>query len=189
MKTREELPDLLNSKGLTGVGVEVGVCKAEFLTHLASKWNGSKLYGVDAWRYFPGLDDLNNGDNNTQLNNLAQAFMSTYSFGSKVVLIRDLSKSAADLFDDESLDFVYLDAGHDYDSVKVDLEAWYPKVKKGGILAGHDYFDGTIFFKVTGGEAVSHFSVKKAVDDFAASLNVTINKTEEQYAPTWWFEV
>lgn len=54
-------------------------------------------------------------------------------------------------FKDESLEFVFIDASHDYQSVKEDIEAWYPKVKLGGILSGHDYeyFEG----------------VKKAVDE------------------------
>jgi predicted O-methyltransferase YrrM len=39
----------------------------------------------------------------------------------------------------ETLDFVYIDANHDYDSVMVDICLWYPKIRKGGILAGHDY--------------------------------------------------
>ena len=41
--------------------------------------------------------------------------------------------------EDESLDFVYIDANHAYDWVVQDIELWYPKVKKGGILWGHDY--------------------------------------------------
>ncbi len=50
------------------------------------------------------------------------------------------SLDAAVKFKDASLDFVFIDAGHDYDSVKADILAWYPKIKPGGILAGHDYY-------------------------------------------------
>tara|TARA_R110002074_G_scaffold388087_1_gene570537 strand:- start:3486 stop:4073 length:588 start_codon:yes stop_codon:yes gene_type:complete len=45
----------------------------------------------------------------------------------------------ADLIENNSVDFVYIDAEHDYDSVKQDLSVWFPKVKIGGFLAGHDY--------------------------------------------------
>ena len=47
------------------------------------------------------------------------------------------------------MDFVFLDAAHDYENVKEDILSWYPKVKVGGWLTGHDYFLG-------------HFGVKKA---------------------------
>lgn len=49
------------------------------------------------------------------------------------------SAAAADLFEDESLDGIFIDAAHDYDSVVKDVAAWFPKVKPGGIFAGHDY--------------------------------------------------
>jgi len=49
------------------------------------------------------------------------------------------SIKASVLYADESLDFVFIDATHEYENVKNDINAWFPKVKRGGILAGHDY--------------------------------------------------
>lgn len=53
--------------------------------------------------------------------------------------IRENSFDAASFYDDESLDFVFIDADHTDFYFKKDLESWYPKVKKGGVIAGHDY--------------------------------------------------
>lgn len=53
--------------------------------------------------------------------------------------LRMTSLEASSLYEDESLDFVFLDASHKYEDIKMDMEAWYPKVKKGGIFSGHDY--------------------------------------------------
>jgi predicted O-methyltransferase YrrM len=53
--------------------------------------------------------------------------------------LRSLSWEGAKNYSDESLDFVFIDAAHDHESVIKDLVSWYPKVKKGGIIAGHDY--------------------------------------------------
>jgi cephalosporin hydroxylase len=60
-------------------------------------------------------------------------------FGDKIVLIISDSVTAANLFGNRSLEWVHLDARHDYASVKADIEAWLPKVKAGGWLSGDDY--------------------------------------------------
>jgi GR25 family glycosyltransferase involved in LPS biosynthesis len=53
--------------------------------------------------------------------------------------VRAVSWEGAAYYADESLDAVFIDAAHDYESVTKDLKAWYPKIKKGGVFAGHDY--------------------------------------------------
>jgi len=47
-------------------------------------------------------------------------------------------------YKDESLDFVFIDGAHDYESVKQDITDWYPKLKKYGIIAGHDYWQDQV---------------------------------------------
>jgi hypothetical protein len=56
-----------------------------------------------------------------------------------VNVIRDDSRAAAAQFDNESVDFLYVDASHSYEGVLGDLIAWYPKVKVGGVIAGDDW--------------------------------------------------
>ena len=53
--------------------------------------------------------------------------------------IQMLSLEASKLYEDESLDFVFIDAQHEYEAISADIAAWYPKVKRGGIIGGHDY--------------------------------------------------
>jgi hypothetical protein len=60
-------------------------------------------------------------------------------FGDKITLIISDSVTASRLFTDASLEWVHLDARHDYASVKADIEAWLPKLKPGGWLSGDDY--------------------------------------------------
>ncbi len=55
-----------------------------------------------------------------------------------VKIIRDTSVNTVINFQDNSLDFVYIDGAHDYDNVYNDLSHWYPKIKSDGIICGHD---------------------------------------------------
>jgi len=58
--------------------------------------------------------------------------------GLPVMSLEGDSAESASTFDDESVDFVFIDAAHDFESVSRDIRAWYPKVKPGGVIAGHD---------------------------------------------------
>ena len=59
--------------------------------------------------------------------------------------IRMASVDAAKIYEDNSLDFVFIDASHDEENVMADIDAWFPKVKKDGILAGDDWgFEGVV---------------------------------------------
>lgn len=69
-----------------------------------------------------------------------------------VIPIRGKSETIARLVADNRYSLVFIDAAHDYDAVKTDLNSWWPKVKAGGIFAGHDYFQDC--------------GVPKAVDEF-----------------------
>lgn len=80
-----------------------------------------------------------------------------------VDIIRTRSLDALDLFPDESLDFVYIDANHDFPNFTNDLHQWTKKVKIGGIVSGHDY---AIF------SYKKHNHVKRALDAYARSYRM-----------------
>lgn len=79
-------------------------------------------------------------------------------------LIKKMSMDALDDIPDRSLDFVYIDGNHKYGYVAMDLVEWSKKVRKGGIIAGHDYYD------IKGSRA--NRGVKYAVDGFTKSYDI-----------------
>lgn len=79
---------------------------------------------------------------------------------SNVEFIKKTSEEAAKLIDDESIDIAFIDAQHDKENVSRDINCWWPKIKKNGILSGHDYAPG-----ISGGvaDAVNSFFNKKQI--------------------------
>lgn len=113
-------------------GVEVGVYTGQSVAHLAVSL--INVWGEWAGQATVDLVDLELTKHGTRLN-LAPLERSE-------VLGRFLemhSTAASLLYDDASLDFVFIDADHGYHAVAQDIDAWRPKVRSGGILAGHDY--------------------------------------------------
>lgn len=197
--TRAEFPALLVEEGLTGVGVEVGVQEGVHARHILEHWPGT-LFAVDPWRYYPDYADLANVDQDTHDARYRITIRQLFDF-SKVArahVWRMTSAEAAMFFTPRSLDFVYLDARHDYAGVVADLAAWTMLIKPGGILAGHDYLDGALTFSGTdaaGNPIVGNctvptvFGVKRAVDEWAANMEWTVYVTTEEAFPTWYIKV
>lgn len=78
----------------------------------------------------------------------------------KIKWIKEKSADATRFIADNSLDFVYIDGNHTYESVAEDIFLYYPKVKKGGLLSGHDY---------------DYESVRQAVDEFVSKENLKLH--------------
>jgi hypothetical protein len=185
--SRDELPALLNARGLQGRGVEIGVKLGVYSDELLSNWHGEELVSIDPWL---SADP----DEYVDRSNVSQDEFDRYyeqtrerlsRHGSRSSIWRMTSVEAAAKVPDHSFDFVYIDARHDYESVKEDLAAWCAKVRPGGILAGHDYVDGDL--------PQGEFYVKSAVDEFFGERDIHVHGTEGPSAvemfPTWIVEV
>lgn len=137
--SRLELPRILNERGLTGIGVEVGVQTAWYGAQLRKQWDGLLYIGVDPYVVYPGSDVPQHDHEGYR----AQAIAALDATGRPYELLRVPSVGGAwqlrQRYGMESLDFVYLDGDHEYSAVMADLEAWWPLVKPGGIIAGHDW--------------------------------------------------
>lgn len=132
--TRDKLGDLFRFLGYT-VGAEVGVERGVFSDVLLTAHPGLTLHCVDAWQAYSGYRE-----------HVTQAKLDGFYdetrarlLGKNAVVHRGFSTDVAKEFADRSLDFVYIDACHDLPNTIADIHAWSPKVRKGGIIAGHDY--------------------------------------------------
>jgi len=198
---RDDLISDLKKLIPSGKGVEIGVFKGEFSKHILNNWEGT-LYMVDVWR--PLGDEYEDSSNHK---NHMEAYQDTMEnikgFEDKGIMVRATSEIAADMFQDESLDFIFIDANHAYDFVVEDISLWFPKLKKGGIFSGHDYInmdwyndpnfapngkDKYIYTSRLDGTPIYNgiFGVNTAVDEFCNKHGYTPNLTKEWFG-TWWF--
>ena len=171
LTTRNELPLVLNARGLFGCGVEIGVQRALYSAQLLASWKGSHLISVDPWSEAPSAEyiDIANVKQAEHDRIYTEACNRLAPFGARSTVRRQTSTEAATRVPHHSLDFVYIDARHDYASVMEDLEAWFDKVRPGGIFAGHDYIDGMF--------PAGEFGVKSAVDAFFRARNIAVFAT------------
>jgi hypothetical protein len=147
------------------VCAEVGVHVGGFSAILLNELNPAVLFLIDPWAQ--GHDKNSNGQvYSDDLNGLTTAYSSAADeqlvlerfseniLAGQVRPIKDYSYNAVDRIEDASLDMVYIDASHLYESVKADISAYLPKLKESGLLCGHDYVNWC------------NFGVVKAVDEF-----------------------
>ena len=131
--------ELIKQLKFTGKGVEVGTFKGEFAKQILDSTDiDLKLFMVDVWM---GLGDEYKDASNHNIHTTAYAdtMKSIEGHEHRAIMIRTDSLRGSMMFEDKSLDFVYIDANHAYDYVVEDIKLWYPKVKHGGYLMGHDY--------------------------------------------------
>ncbi len=157
MKNRTDLAKFFHERGFK-VGAEVGVYMGDYAVILCENIPSLKYYGIDDWseKWDP------------KYYKKAKERLSPYD----VTLIKKTSMRALDDFEADSLDFVYIDAHHVFDSVINDLIGWTKKVKKGGIISGDDYKKG------------GDCGVIPAVNGYTEGHWLTLHTLEDK---SWWF--
>jgi len=130
------------------IGVSVGVNSGRIIDILKPK----KFYMIDPWDY------SHNKPEAPRHKYMKNFVYDKLSHNSSVEILEDYSYNVFSEFSDNYFDFVYIDGAHDYENVMKDLSCVFPKVKVGGLIAGHDYWGG--------------HGVIRAVDEFIESKNI-----------------
>jgi len=172
---RTTLAGLFHILGYT-YGAEIGVGGGMYTETLCQQIPGVKLYGIDAWKVYPGIVDF---DSDAYLEtDMQSAIKLTSKYN--VVLVRKMSMDAIGMFQDKGFDFVYIDANHWDPYVTDDIVAWSKKVRRGGIVAGHDYH-------------AEHPDVIKAVKEHATKPFFVVGETllanYPENIPSWFWVV
>jgi predicted O-methyltransferase YrrM len=180
LKTRIDLARYFNELGFR-IGAEIGVYDGYFSEELCKHIPGLKLYAIDSWQtyknYKIGYTDIQ----------LALAYRITHERLEKydTEIIKAFSMDAVKDFKDNSLDFVYIDGNHEYSHVKEDIEMWTPKVRKGGVVSGHDYY-----ITRSGNEGVIN-AVNEYIEEHGYKLQTTKwnrhGRVKDNYQPSWYF--
>lgn len=131
--TREGLAELFNELGFIS-GAEIGVAEGYYSETLCKANPNLKLKCIDMWEHYPGYDDFG-GFRLGAFYAEAKKRLASYN----CELIKGMSMDVVGQFVDGSMDFVYIDAAHDFLNVTQDIAKWSKKVRRGGIVAGHDF--------------------------------------------------
>jgi len=177
---RDDLTKIINELGLK-TGIEIGVHKGNFSEHILANSNIEKLYSLDAW-----LEDeattkavRKRCEHGKMEDNYQETKNRLSKFGDRSVIIRDLSENAVKKFENESLDFIYLDASHIFSGFSLDIINWWEKIKFGGLFAGDDYWRKYRYYVMY---IVNAFCMEKKQLFF-----LTTNERQfPQFAPSWW---
>jgi len=116
---------------------EVGVRSGKHALTMLNSLDIKELYLID--HFLPYVDGTIRVEQSMQNKCYKLMFNNLIRHFSKMMFITRPSEFAATLFPDKFFDFVYIDSDHKYNAVKSDIKSWYPKVKNGGYLGGHDY--------------------------------------------------
>ena len=150
--SRDFLFDKILSKNC--VCAEIGVDEGINAQRILTISNPKNLYLIDLWDYTNIPEEKNKLTERSKIS--CETIKEKFKNNKNVKIIINISVEASKQFDDKYFDWAYIDASHDYLSIKEDIESWWPKIKVGGYLTGHDYFN----------------DVQVAVDEFIKNNNL-----------------
>lgn len=171
---RDNIAHWLNKHGRTGAAAEIGVMHGGYAQLVLKDWKGKRYYMVDLW----GRQDKEVYRERTDGIDYEAKYRDCAAIADRdlrVQILRGMSTEMAVNVPDGTLDWVWIDANHSYRAVLEDMDAWYPKVKSGGLFSGHDYGLDTNW---------PHWcEVKPAVDRWMAEHNIPFWLSKDY---SWW---
>jgi GR25 family glycosyltransferase involved in LPS biosynthesis len=150
---RHELIKLIRYFNLPEIAVAVGVGCGDFSQEMLA-WDIDKLYLIDTWEHQPNVRGDSSEPQGWHDGNYEKTKRVVEPFKNIVTIIKSYSTEAASRIPDNSIGLAYIDGNHAYEYVRDDIEAYFPKLVEGGIMAFHDYLSPA-------------YGVNRAVNEFA----------------------
>lgn len=117
--------------------VEVGCKEGRTTGFLLQNLLELKVIAIDPWAPVPNSDEDYNEWDFADIE--AKFWQNVGEYKRRVVMYRSTSLEAVSHFSKNAIDIAFIDAGHDYENALADIKAWWPLVRDGGYLCGHDY--------------------------------------------------
>ena len=190
-KDRLELLDII-SKEKPKITCEVGVARGEFSFEILSRMPSiEKHYLVDLYAHQENYKDGHNFSDESQMQQLNSCKTRLEKFSRKTDFQIGRSTEMSRNIQDQELDFVYIDARHDYWGCMQDLICYWPKVKDGGIMSGHDYHTAEDIphnsdWSLCADGTVHNGAVKECVNDFSKLLGKQVLVSYKEKAFHTW---
>jgi hypothetical protein len=155
-------------------GAEVGVSEGKTSAALLHAFPNLHLTMIDPWATYPADHPYPSSGDRCALRTADQAEgakrkavrRTRFAKRRRTILVEDSLRAVAGLAD-ASLDFAFIDADHTYAAVRADVRAWWPKVRPGGVLTGHDYGARR--------DLKGSWGVRRAVDEWARELGLAVS--------------
>src|SRR3990167_3818018 len=171
-------------------GVEIGVEKGKNAQTMFEIIPNLKLYGVDPYKQHPQASYVYHAEirhwNAQYLHNAKRQCLKRMK-GRNFTLLQGFSEDMAKSIEDNYIDFFYLDADHSYDFVMQDIILWGRKIRKGGIISGHDYYPNK-------DRSPRRAKVTQAIDDYTNVHGIKFYITSEDHSvlrgdiyPSWFW--
>jgi predicted O-methyltransferase YrrM len=161
---------IVNNSNNNSIFIEIGTWKGKSTVFMAEKIKESnkqiKFYAIDT---FEGTNNEHENYDCIQTKTLYEEYLKNIEpVKDYIITIKGNSNKVHEQFENDSIDFIFIDADHSYEAVKTDLKNWYSKIKSSGIIAGHDYNE-------------SNAGVHKAVNEFFNCDNLTSGEDRQSW--------
>lgn len=158
--SRIHLVELMKHLNLPLIAVEAGVAEGR-LSRNFIEWGIEKLYLIDIWETVPFIKGCGSFEQSWHDSNFESVMKLKNEYPEKVEMLKGFSYKMADKIEDESCGLIYIDGDHSYEGARADIDSFWPKLVKGGIMCFHD-------------AANDAYGIKNALHDFTKGVGINM---------------